>query len=51
MPLAASGQESFQIYPNGWAQATGTTVTQHTTIEGASDGSNGGNGFLIVGAA
>jgi len=51
MPLAASGQESFQIYPNGWAQATGTTITQHTTIEGSTDGSNGGNGFLIVGAA
>ena len=51
IPLDVVDQEAFLIYPNGWAQATGLTVTQHTTIEGSTDGSDGANGFFIVGAA
>lgn len=51
IPLDVADQEAFLIYPNGWAQATGLTVTQHTTIEGSTDGSDGGDGFFLVGAA
>lgn len=51
IPLDVADQEAFLIYPNGWAQATGLTITQHTTIEGSTDGSDGGDGFFIVGAA
>lgn len=51
IPLDVVDQEAFMVYPNGWAQATGLTITQHTTIEGSTDGSDGGNGFIIVGAA
>ena len=47
----AAGQEAMLIYPTGFAQATGVTVTQHTTIEGSSDGSDGADGFIVVGAA
>lgn len=49
--LNAASQEAMLIYPTGFAQATGVTVTQHTTIEGSSDGSDGGDGFIVVGAA
>ena len=51
LPTAAVDQETFQIYPNGWAQVTGITVTQHTTIEGSSDASLGADGFVLIGAA
>lgn len=51
IPLDVTDQEAFLIYPNGWAQATGLTITQHTTIEGSTDGSDGGDGFFVVGAA
>lgn len=48
---AASGQESLQIYPTGYSMGTGVVVTQHTTIEGSTDGSDGGDGFIVIGAA
>jgi len=51
LPLDAASQEAWQIYPTGFSHDTGVTVTQHTTIEGSSDGSDGGNGFIIVSAA
>lgn len=51
IPLDAAGQESMQIYPTGFSHATGVTVTQHTTVEGTSDGSDGGDGFIVIGAA
>ena len=51
IPLDLTDQEAFLIYPNGWAQATGLTITQHTTIEGSTDGSDGADGFFVVGAA
>lgn len=51
IPLDAAGQECMQIYPTGFSHATGVTVTQHTTIEGSTDGSDGADGFIVVGAA
>jgi hypothetical protein len=52
MVLASANQESFQVYgPSvGFPMPTGIVVTQHTTVEGSSDGSNGGNGFVLIGA-
>lgn len=49
--LNAANQEAMLIYPTGFAQATGLTVTQHTTIEGSTDGDDGADGFFVVGAA
>jgi hypothetical protein len=49
--LEAANQYGFIIYPAGFALATGIVVTQHTTIEGSSDGSDGGDGFVLIGAA
>ena len=51
IPLDAANQESLQVYPTGFSHAVGVTVTQHTTIEGSSDGSDGGDGFIVIGAA
>ena len=51
IPLFLANQTAFEIYPDGFPMAVGATVTQHTTSEGSTDGSNGGDGFLIVGAA
>jgi hypothetical protein len=51
IPLDDDSQESMQIYPTGFSHAVGVTVTQHTTIEGATDGSDGGSGFIVIGAA
>lgn len=51
IPLDAANQEALIVYPTGFSHATGVTVTQHTTIEGSSDGSDGGDGFVIIGAA
>ena len=51
IPLDAANQEAMIIYPTGFSHATGVAVTQHTTIEGSSDGSDGGNGFVVIGAA
>ena len=47
----ALAQEAMLVYPTGFAQATGITVTQHTTIEGSTDGSDGADGFIVIGAA
>lgn len=51
IPLDAASQEAMIIYPTGFSHAAGVTVTQHTTIEGATDGSDGGDGFIVIGAA
>lgn len=48
---SAAGQEALIVYPTGFSHATGVVVTQHTTIEGSTDGSDGGDGFIVVGAA
>ena len=51
--LKVAKQEVPQIYPDGLPVATGITVTQYLSSSGigAGDGSNGGNGFVIIGAA
>jgi hypothetical protein len=51
LPIFIAKEETFQIYPDGFPFANGCTVTQHTTSEGTTDSSTGGDGFLIVGAA
>lgn len=47
--LEAASQEGFQIFPDGFAMPTGIVITQHTTVEGTSDGSDGGDGFVLIG--
>ena len=51
IPLLHTTQEAMELYPQGVAMANGVTVTQHTTSIGVTDGSDGGDGFIIVGAA
>lgn len=51
IPLLATTEVAFQMHPDGLAFANGVTVTQHTTSIGVTDGSDGGNGFFIIGAA
>lgn len=48
---SADSQEAMIIYPTGFDMANGVVVTQHTTIEGVTDGSDGGSGFVVIGAA
>lgn len=50
LDLTLASEEAFAIYPNGYVAATGIVVTQYSDGIGATDGSNGGNGFLIVGS-
>lgn len=49
--LNASGQEAILVYPKGWAQGTGFTVTSHTTADGSTDSTSGDgpDGFVIIG--
>lgn len=49
--LDQAGQESLLIYPQGISMGTGVVVTQHTTSEGTTDGSDGADGFVVIGAA
>lgn len=50
--LDKAGQECMQIYTqDGISMANGVTITQHTTSEGTTDGSDGGDGFIVIGAA
>lgn len=52
LPLLVANRESIYIDPKGLDMAAGIVVTQYATDAlGAVDGSNGGDGFLIVGAA
>lgn len=51
LPLLISGEEQAWVHPNGLPMGTGVVVTQYATDPlGASDGSNGGGGFLVIGA-
>ena len=47
--LDAAGQEAMLIYPTGVSFPTGVVVTQHTTSEGTTDGSDGADGFIVIG--
>ena len=51
MIMGASGQECMHIYPTGFDMLAGAVITQHTTPEGVTDGSDGGDGFIVIGAA
>ena len=51
LSTAASGQEAMMIYPTGFSMANGVVITQHTTPEGTTDGDDGGDGFIVIGAA
>ena len=51
IPLLHTTQEAMELYPQGVAMANGVTATQHTTSIGVTDGSDGGDGFIIIGAA
>lgn len=52
IPLLRASEQSCWIQPQGFAMGTGAVVTQYATDPlGAVDGSDGGNGFLIIGAA
>lgn len=46
-------KEAYAIYPSGLPMATGVLVTQYTSASGLgkADGSNGGNGFVVIGPA
>ena len=48
LPLFISGESQVWQSNSGLPLATGIVVTQHTTSEGTSDGSDGGSGFIIV---
>ena len=50
IPLDQANQEVMLVYPQGFTMTTGQIVTQHTTIEGSTDGSDGADGFTINGA-
>lgn len=50
-PLLVSLDQQFYINPAGLDIATGIVGTQYTGPLGTTDGSNGGDGFIIVGAA
>lgn len=50
LALLNTAQEAVQVNPDGLPFGTGIVVTQHTTSIGTSDGSDGGNGFLVIGA-
>lgn len=53
LSVLESAQEAVAIYPTGLPMATGVLVTQYLSSSGlgAGDGSNGGNGFVLIGAA
>lgn len=51
IPLLGTEEVATQMHPLGLAMAAGVTVTQHTTSIGVTDGSDGGDGFVLIGAA
>jgi hypothetical protein len=53
LSVLEANESCWVSYPNGMPLATGIVVTQYTSASGLgkADGSNGANGFVIVGAA
>ena len=51
LALLIANAESCFIQPDGLPMATGMVVTQYTGPLGTTDGSNGGDGFVLVAAA
>lgn len=50
LALTQAGETQVHLSNLGLPLATGIVVTQHTTPEGSTDGSDGGDGFIIVAA-
>ncbi len=50
LPLTAAKQEKLATDISGLPFTNGLVVTQHTTLFGETDGADGGDGFIIVGA-
>lgn len=50
LDLTTGGDIAFAMYPNGLAFADGIVVTQYSDGIGATDGSSGAHGFIIIGA-
>lgn len=50
IPLFQNKEAIVYIDALGLPMANGVVVTQHTTSEGVTDGSDGGSGFIIVSA-
>jgi hypothetical protein len=48
LPLFISGETQVWHSNQGLPCAAGVVVTQHTTSEGTTDGSDGGSGFVII---
>lgn len=51
IPLLHTTEEAWEIHAKGLTMGTGIVVTQHTTSIGVVDGSDGGNGFIVIKAA
>ena len=51
LPLFQAKESQIWISNKGLPLGTGAVITQHTTSEGTTDGSDGGDGFIIVAAA
>ena len=53
LSVLEANKEAFAIYPTGLPMATGVLVTQYTSASGLgkADGSDGADGFVLIGAA
>lgn len=51
LPLFIAKESVVWQSNSGLPMAAGVVVTQHTTSEGVTDGSDGGSGFVIIAAA
>ena len=52
LPQLRASEQAFAVFPNGFALGTGIVVTQYGTDPlGAVDGSEGADGFVLIGAA
>lgn len=51
LPLFTAEESVHWCSNKGLPMAAGVVVTQHTTSEGTTDGSDGGGGFVIIAAA
>jgi hypothetical protein len=50
LAVREANEEAFAIYPAGLTCGTGVVVTQYSDGVGATDGSNGAAGFIIIAA-
>lgn len=50
IPMFIANEDAFTIFPKGIAFGTGIVITEHTTSIGTSDASEGGDGFVLIGA-